>query len=81
MGGEGVVNATPLLLYHQQNDTLPVVQKAGWAPVPFWTGAENLGHQPGFDPRTVRSVATGYTNCAIPGRSILKDAFNFAENS
>jgi hypothetical protein len=25
-------------------DTLPIVQKAGWAPGPVWTGAENLAH-------------------------------------
>jgi hypothetical protein len=23
-------------------DPLPVVEEAGWAPVPVWTGAENL---------------------------------------
>ena len=24
------------------NDPVPIVQEAGWAPVPVWTGAENL---------------------------------------
>ena len=30
-----------------------IVQEAGWAPGPVWTGAENLA-PPGFDPRTVQ---------------------------
>ena len=34
-------------------DPVPIVQEAGWAPGPVWTGAENLAAQ-GFDPRTVQ---------------------------
>ena len=33
-------------------DPVPIVQEAGWAPGPVWTGAENLASTPGFDPRT-----------------------------
>jgi hypothetical protein len=25
-------------------DPVPIVQEAGWAPEPVWTGAENLSH-------------------------------------
>ena len=32
-------------------EPLPIVQEAGWAPGPVWTGAENLAPA-GFDPRT-----------------------------
>jgi len=32
-------------------DPAPIVQEAGWAPGPVWTGAENLAPSPGFDPR------------------------------
>jgi hypothetical protein len=35
-------------------DPVPMVQEAGWAPGPVWTGAENL--TPTFQP-----VATRYT--------------------
>ena len=42
-------------------DPVPIVQDAGWAPGPVWTGAENLS-PPGFDPRTVQSVASRYTD-------------------
>ena len=34
-------------------DPVPIVQEAGWAPGPVWTGAENLALT-GFDPRTVQ---------------------------
>ena len=43
-------------------DPVPTVQEAGWAPGPVWTGAENLATPPGFDPRTVQSVAGRYTD-------------------
>ena len=43
-------------------DPVPIVQEAGWATGPVWTGAENLVSTPGFDPRTVQPVASRYTN-------------------
>jgi hypothetical protein len=43
-------------------DPVPLVQEAGWAPGPVWTGAENLASPPGFDPRTVQPVARRYTD-------------------
>ena len=36
-------------------DPVPVIQEAGWASGPVWTGAENLVPT-GFDPRTVQPV-------------------------
>ena len=45
-------------------DPVPIVQKAGWAPGPVWTGAENLAPPPGFDPWTVQPVASRYTDWA-----------------
>ena len=41
-------------------DPVPIVQEAGWAPGPVWTGAENLAPPPGFDPQTVQPVASRY---------------------
>ena len=37
-----VVNTTPRPLYPRGKDPVPIVQEAGWAPGPVWTGAENL---------------------------------------
>ena len=46
-----------------RKDPVPIVQEAGWAPGPVWTGAEDLA-SPGFDPRTIQSVGSSYTNYA-----------------
>ena len=42
-------------------DPVPVVQEAGWAPGPIQTVA-NISPPLGFDPRTVRNVASRYTD-------------------
>jgi hypothetical protein len=37
-----VVSSTLRPLFTPGKDPVPIVQEAGWAPGPFWTGAENL---------------------------------------
>ena len=59
-GGERV-SVTPLSLFTPGKDPVPIVQEAGWAPGPVWTGAENFD-PPGFDLRTVQPVASRYTD-------------------
>ena len=56
-----VAKVTPRPLYPREKDPVPIVEEAGWAPGPVWTGVENL-HPPGFDPRTVQPVASRYTD-------------------
>ena len=36
------VSVTPRPLFTSGKDQVPIVQEAGWAPGPVWTGAENL---------------------------------------
>jgi len=36
------ISVTPKPLFAPGKDPVPVVQEAGWAPGPVWTGAENL---------------------------------------
>jgi hypothetical protein len=36
------VNATLRPLYSRERDPVSIVQGAGWAPGPVWTGGENL---------------------------------------
>jgi hypothetical protein len=36
------VSVTPRTLFTSGKDPKPIVQKAGWAPGPVWTGTENL---------------------------------------
>ena len=44
------VSVTPHLLFTSGKDPVSIVQEAGWAPGPVWTGAENL------DPTGIRSL-------------------------
>jgi len=37
-----VANATLRPLYRRERVPVPIVEQAGWAPVPGWTGAEYL---------------------------------------
>jgi len=39
---------------------VPIVQEAGWASGPVWTGTKNLA-PPGFDPRTIQPIGSRYT--------------------
>ena len=57
------VSVTPRPLFTPGKDPVPIVQKAGWAPGPVWTGTENLAPL-GFDPRTVQPVAIRYADWA-----------------
>jgi len=50
-----VVNATPRPLYTGE-DPVPIVQEAGWASGPVWTGVENL-------------APTGFRSPDTPARS------------
>jgi len=43
------ISITPRPLFTPGKDPVPIVQEAGWAPGPVWTGAENL------DPTGIRS--------------------------
>ena len=36
------VSVMPQPLFNPRKDLVPIVQEAGWAPGPVWTGAENL---------------------------------------
>jgi hypothetical protein len=59
MGWE--VSVTPRPLSTPGKDPVPIVQEAGWAPGPVWSGAENLAPTGIFfylfDSRTVQPVA------------------------
>ena len=51
-------------------DPVPIVQEAGWASGPVWTGAENLA-PPGSDPQTVQPLGSRYTNYATRPTQML----------
>ena len=66
MRGQRHAPATP----YPRERPVPIVQEAGWASGPVWTGAENLA-PPGFDPRTVQHLGSHYTDYAARPTEIL----------
>ena len=69
-GGEGSTSH-PGLSLPPGKDPVPIVQEAGWAPGPVWTGAENLAPRPGFDPRTVQPVAQSLYRLSYRALAVL----------
>jgi len=54
-----VVSSTPRPHFTPGKDPVPILQEAGWAPGPVWTGAENL-------------VPTGIRSLTVqPGSSVV----------
>jgi hypothetical protein len=52
-----VISVTRRPYFTPGKGPVSIVQKAGWAPGPVWTGTVNLA-PPGFDPRTVHPVVS-----------------------
>jgi hypothetical protein len=73
-----VVNATPLSLYPRERDPVPIVQEAGWAPGPVWTGAENLVPTGSRSPdRPARSESL--YRLSNPGPRLKQETCNYHE--
>jgi len=48
-GGEWV-SSTTRPHFTPGKDPVPILQEAGWAPGPVWTGGGEISSPPGFDP-------------------------------
>ena len=70
-----VVSSTSRPSFTPGKGPVPIVQEAGWAPGPVWPG-ENLA-PPGFDPRTVQSVAQSLYRLSYPARCFSIGTENF----
>ena len=63
------VSVTPRPLFTPRKELVPILQEAGCAPGPDWTGVENLAYT-GIRTRTVQPVSIRYTDYATrPTRS------------
>ena len=60
---ERVVSSTPRPHLTPRKDTVPILQEAGWAPGPVWTGAEYLVPT-GIRSQTVQPVVNRYADWA-----------------
>jgi hypothetical protein len=65
-----VVKATLRLLFPWEREPAPIAKEAESAPEPVWTPEENLVPL-GFDPRTVKPLASNYRNYAVPAHLYL----------
>ena len=50
-----VVSSTPRPHFTPGKDTVPIVQEAGWAPGPVWTGGKSRPHRDSIPNRPARS--------------------------
>ena len=50
-----VVSSTPRPHFTHGKDPVPIVQEAGWAPGPFWTGGKSRPHRDSIPDRPARS--------------------------
>jgi hypothetical protein len=62
MGVGGQRHALAALL--PERAPVPILQEAGWAAGPVWTGTK-ISLLPGLEPQTFQPVASHYTDCAI----------------
>ena len=69
-GGEGSASRSGRSL--PREGPILIVQEAGWAPWPVWTGAENLAST-GIRTRTVQAITSRYTDYATRPYGCGKD--------
>jgi len=50
-----VVSSTPRPYFTPGKDPVPIVQEAGWAPGPVWTGGKSRPHRDSIQDRPARS--------------------------
>jgi len=65
-----VVSCMPRPHFTPGKDLVPILQEAGWAPGPVWTGAENLVPT-GIRSRTVQSVVQSLYRLSYRAHNIL----------
>jgi len=52
-----VVSSTPRPHFTPGKDTVPIVQEAGWAPGPVWTGGKSRPHRDSIPDRLARGLS------------------------
>ena len=65
-----VVSSTPRPHFTPGRDTVPILQEAGWAPGPVWTGGKSRRHRDSIPDRPARSSVAIPTE--LPGPQTTK---------
>ena len=61
-----MVSSTPRPHFTPGKDPVPIVQEAGWAPGPVWTGGKSLPHRDSIPDRPARSSVAVPTELPCP---------------
>ena len=61
-----MVSSTPLPHFTTGKDPVPILQEAGWAPGPVWTGGKSRPHLDSFPDHPARSSVTIPTELPCP---------------
>jgi len=69
-----VVSSTPRPHFTPGKDTVPIVQEAGWASGPVWTGGKSRPHRDSIPDRPARSSVAIPTE--LPGQEQETDSKN-----
>jgi hypothetical protein len=67
-----VVSSTPWPHFTPGKDPVPILQEAGWAPGPVWTGGKSNPHRDSIPDRAARSPVTIPTELPGPQASKLR---------
>ena len=68
-----VVNSTPRPLFTPGKELVPILQEAGWAPGPFWTGGKSRLHRDSIPNRPARSQSL--YRLSYPAHSLINIFF------
>ena len=68
-----VVSSTPRPHFTPRKDPVPILQEAGWAPGPVWTGGKSRPHRDSIPDRPARSQSL--YRLSYPARGIVLHAY------
>jgi hypothetical protein len=61
-----VVSSTAWLHFTPGKDPVTILQEAGWAPGPVWTGGKSRPNRDSIPDRSARSIYNKKRNCSVP---------------
>ena len=70
-----VVSSTSWPHFNPGKDPVPILQEAGWAPEPVWTGGKSRPYRDSIEDRKARSSVTILTE--LPGIFLGNDLYSF----
>ena len=70
-----MVSSTPWPHFTPGKDPVPILQEAGWAPGPVWTGAKSRPHRDSIPDRPARSSVAVPTELSGPPKCRISAGF------